>query len=222
MVEGIEAGTKLLLIDEDTSATNFMIRDELMQRVIHREMEPITPFIERIRELYEEYDISTVIVAGSSGSLFPYSGQRDSDGPVYAERHYSFCKERSRDISGDQCTGSGCKATGFQKMSDSKPGIKKRRPCENESDGMRGGVHQPGHDRSSLCRTIDRQRAAYYTWVLYPLCTEADHRWKKDAARDCRGTGKDTGQRRAGGSEWKWFKCAMYGNAEETGDFRLL
>ena len=45
---------------------------------------------------------------------------------------------------------------------------------------------------------------------------------KKDAARDCRGTGKDTGQRRAGGSEWKWFKCAMYGNAEETGDFRLL
>ena len=70
VVEGIEAGTKLLLIDEDTSATNFMIRDELMQRVIHREMEPITPFIERIRELYEEYDISTVIVAGSSGAYF--------------------------------------------------------------------------------------------------------------------------------------------------------
>ena len=68
VVEGIEAGTKLLLIDEDTSATNFKIRDELMQRVIHREMEPITPFIERIRELYEEYDISTVIVAGSSGA----------------------------------------------------------------------------------------------------------------------------------------------------------
>ena len=49
-----EAGTSLFLIDEDTSATNFMIRDELMQRVIHREMEPITPFIERIRELYEK------------------------------------------------------------------------------------------------------------------------------------------------------------------------
>ena len=211
VVEGIEAGTKLLLIDEDTSATNFMIRDELMQRVIHREMEPITPFIERIRELYEEYDISTVIVAGSSGAYFHIA-----DSVIQMDRYMP------KDITGDQCTGSGCKATGFQKMSDSKPGIKKRRPCENESDGMRGGVHQPGHDRSSLCRTIDRQRAAYYTWVLYPLCTEADHRWKKDAARDCRGTGKDTGQRRAGGSEWKWFKCAMYGNAEETGDFRLL
>ena len=70
VVEGIEAGTSLLLIDEDTSATNFMIRDELMQRVIHRDMEPITPFIERIRELYDGYGISTVIVAGSSGSYF--------------------------------------------------------------------------------------------------------------------------------------------------------
>lgn len=47
-----------------------MIRDELMQRVIHREMEPITPFIERIRELYENYGISIVIVAGSSGAYF--------------------------------------------------------------------------------------------------------------------------------------------------------
>ena len=70
MIEEIEAGTSLFLIDEDTSATNFMIRDELMQRVIHREMEPITPFIERIRELYENYGISTVIVAGSSGAYF--------------------------------------------------------------------------------------------------------------------------------------------------------
>lgn len=70
VIEGIEAGTSLFLIDEDTSATNFMIRDELMQRVIHRDMEPITPFIERIREMYEEYGISTIIVAGSSGAYF--------------------------------------------------------------------------------------------------------------------------------------------------------
>lgn len=70
VIESMEAGAKLLLIDEDTSATNFMIRDELMQRVIHRDMEPITPFIERIRELYDEYGISTAIVAGSSGAYF--------------------------------------------------------------------------------------------------------------------------------------------------------
>ena len=70
VVESLEAGTSLLLIDEDTSATNFMIRDELMQRVIRRDMEPITPLIDRIRELYETYGVSTVIVAGSSGAYF--------------------------------------------------------------------------------------------------------------------------------------------------------
>ena len=70
VVESIESGSKLLLIDEDTSATNFMVRDELMQRVISRDKEPITPLIDRIRGLYEKYGISSVIVAGSSGAYF--------------------------------------------------------------------------------------------------------------------------------------------------------
>lgn len=69
-VEAMEAGAELFLIDEDTSATNFMIRDELMQRVVHREEEPVIPFIDRVRELYEEDGISTILVAGSSGSYF--------------------------------------------------------------------------------------------------------------------------------------------------------
>lgn len=70
VIEAMEAGTGVFLIDEDTSATNFMIRDELMQRVVSREAEPITPFIDRIEELYESYGISTILVAGSSGSYF--------------------------------------------------------------------------------------------------------------------------------------------------------
>lgn len=70
LMEGIESGSKLFLIDEDTSATNFMIRDELMQKVICREEEPITPFIERVRGMYQDLGISSVIVAGSSGSFF--------------------------------------------------------------------------------------------------------------------------------------------------------
>ena len=70
VVEAMEAGAQTLLIDEDTSATNFMIRDELMQRVVNRDSEPITPFIDRVQELYEKYGISTVLVAGSSGSYF--------------------------------------------------------------------------------------------------------------------------------------------------------
>ena len=70
VIEAMEAETKVFLIDEDTSATNFMIRDELMQRVVSRDAEPITPFIDRIEELYKHYGISTILVAGSSGSYF--------------------------------------------------------------------------------------------------------------------------------------------------------
>ena len=70
VVEGMEAGTGLFLIDEDTCATNFMVRDELMQRVIAPDKEPITPFLARIRPLYEEYGISTILVVGSSGAFF--------------------------------------------------------------------------------------------------------------------------------------------------------
>ena len=70
VVEAIEAESKLLLVDEDTCATNFMVRDKLMQMVISKESEPITPFIDRVRNLYEKQGISTVIVAGSSGTYF--------------------------------------------------------------------------------------------------------------------------------------------------------
>lgn len=70
VVEGWEAGSRAFLIDEDTSATNFMLRDELMQQIISREKEPITPFIERARDLFETAGISTVMVAGSSGAYF--------------------------------------------------------------------------------------------------------------------------------------------------------
>lgn len=70
VVEAMETGSSVFLMDEDTSATNFMIRDELMQRVVHREEEPIMPYIERVRELYEVHGISTILVAGSSGSYF--------------------------------------------------------------------------------------------------------------------------------------------------------
>ena len=73
VVEAMEAGSRVFLIDEDTSATNFMIRDELMQRVVHPDVEPITPFTLRVKELYEKYGISTVLVAGSSGSYFHVS-----------------------------------------------------------------------------------------------------------------------------------------------------
>lgn len=100
VVEAMESGSSVFLIDEDTSATNFMIRDELMQRVVHRSEEPITPYIERIRELYEDYGISTVLVAGSSGSYF-----HKADCILQMNRYVPsditiFAKEQAKDFAG--------------------------------------------------------------------------------------------------------------------------
>jgi len=70
IIEGIEAGSKVFLLDEDTSATNFMVRDSFMQKVIARDKEPITPFLERTGDLCHKAGISTILVAGSSGAFF--------------------------------------------------------------------------------------------------------------------------------------------------------
>lgn len=70
ITEALEAGSSLLLMDEDTSATNFMVRDELMQAVIAREQEPITPFLERALDLWEKAGVSLILVVGSCGAYF--------------------------------------------------------------------------------------------------------------------------------------------------------
>jgi len=70
VIEGIESGAKVFLIDEDTSATNFMMRDDLMQKLVCSEKEPITPFIEIVGPMYKQKCISTIIVVGSSGDFF--------------------------------------------------------------------------------------------------------------------------------------------------------
>jgi predicted ABC-class ATPase len=70
IVEAVEAGAGVLLLDEDTSATNFMIRDRRMQQLVSKDKEPITPFIDRVRQLYEDKGVSTVLVMGGSGDYF--------------------------------------------------------------------------------------------------------------------------------------------------------
>jgi predicted ABC-class ATPase len=70
IVEALEVGARVLLVDEDTSATNFMIRDRRMQALIAKDKEPITPFIDKIRQLYQDYGVSTILVMGGSGDYF--------------------------------------------------------------------------------------------------------------------------------------------------------
>jgi predicted ABC-class ATPase len=69
-VVGRGHGVPVLLVDEDTAATNFMIRDRRMQQLIAKDKEPITPFIDKVRQLYTDYGVSTILVMGGSGDYF--------------------------------------------------------------------------------------------------------------------------------------------------------
>ena len=135
IAEALEAGSKLLLMDEDTSATNFMVRDELMQAVIARDQEPITPFLERALDLWQRAGVSLILVVGSCGAYFHIADrvvQMDSyhtrDITVQAKRalkgrpvpalsapgFHLPAGERVADLSGDSQTrknyrGDGCR-----------------------------------------------------------------------------------------------------------------
>lgn len=98
IIEAIEADTKVLLIDEDTSATNFMIRDNIMEKLVVKDKEPITPFIDVAKSIYEKLGISTILVAGSCGEFFSIADlviQMDSYEPFeVTEKAKALCNEK--------------------------------------------------------------------------------------------------------------------------------
>ena len=73
--EAVEAGSLTLLVDEDSTATNLMIRDERMQALVHGDREPLVPFIDLVRPLYRDHGVSTVLVMGGSGDYFDVADQ---------------------------------------------------------------------------------------------------------------------------------------------------
>lgn len=70
IAEALEAGARLLLLDEDTSATNLMVRDQRMQELVAKDREPLTPFCDLVGSLHRDHGVSTVLVAGGSGDYF--------------------------------------------------------------------------------------------------------------------------------------------------------
>jgi len=101
VVEALEAGARLLLIDEDTSATNFMIRDRRMQALVAREDEPITPFVDRARSLFEDCGASVLIVIGGSGDYLDVA-DRVIGMANYVPRDLTG---RAREVAGELPTG---------------------------------------------------------------------------------------------------------------------
>lgn len=101
IMEALEMGATCLLLDEDTSATNFMIRDRRMQALITRDREPITPFIDRVRELYEEMGVSTVLVVGGAGDYLDVA-----DTVILMDAYEPYdATERAREVAGAHPTG---------------------------------------------------------------------------------------------------------------------
>lgn len=101
LIEAVESGASALLVDEDTSATNFMIRDRRMQALVERSSEPITPFVDRVRELRDSAGVSTVLVMGGSGDYFDHADvvvQMDQYMPVDVT-------EAARSVAAEHSTG---------------------------------------------------------------------------------------------------------------------
>lgn len=101
LVEALEAGATTLLVDEDTAATNFMIRDRRMQELVPGADEPITPFVDRVRDLHDTLGVSSVLVLGGSGDYL------DVADTVVAMRDYQprDVTDQARRVAEDHPTG---------------------------------------------------------------------------------------------------------------------
>ena len=88
-IEALEVGARAFLIDEDTAATNFMIRDERMRRLVPAESEPITPYLDRVRQLWDQQRVSSVLVVGGAGDYLEV-----------ADRVIQLDEYRPRDVTG--------------------------------------------------------------------------------------------------------------------------
>ncbi len=97
IVEAVEMGARCLVIDEDTSATNFMVRDRRMQELVEKNQEPIVPFIDRVREIHQELGISTIVVVGGSGDYFEVADQV----LVLEEYRPNLATEQAKSIAGE-------------------------------------------------------------------------------------------------------------------------
>lgn len=174
VIESVEAGAKLLLIDEDTSATNFMVRDELMARVVSGEKEPITPFISRIRDLYEKAGVSTILVAGSSGAFFHVA-----DTVVQMDRYIPVeITDRAKEAALAVDSGSGSAPADVYRASGFRLPSAQRVPSKNNALLREGRIKTKvlsnnsfllAHDELDLRgleQLVDREQAASLAQIL--------------------------------------------------------
>lgn len=128
IVEALEVGARTLLLDEDTSATNFMVRDARMQALVRKENEPITPFLDRVRELHDAHGVSSVIVMGGCGDYF------DAADTVIEMRSFAphDVSARAREVAANHATRRAAETDR------PFPGVTERIPLPQSVDASRG------------------------------------------------------------------------------------
>jgi predicted ABC-class ATPase len=127
LCEAVESGARVLLIDEDTAATNLMIRDARMQALVAKEREPLTPLVDLVRSLHRDHGVSTVLVMGGSGDYLDV-----------ADRVVMMDGYRPYDVT-ERARGIAARPTGRRAEAESFPGVVHRRPDPAFADpGARG------------------------------------------------------------------------------------
>lgn len=127
IIEALEVGARVLLIDEDTSATNLMIRDERMQELVSRDREPLTPFVDLVRPLHRAHGVSTVLVVGGSGDYFDVA-----DTVIMMDAFVP------REVT-DEAAGIAARRPGRDRTGDTFPAVRHRVPDPGSVDPRRRG-----------------------------------------------------------------------------------
>ncbi len=175
IMEALESGCRTMLIDEDISATNFLIRDARMQQLIAAEKEPITPLVQRVRSLWEDHGVSTVLVLGGSGDYFEVAER------VIAMDHY-----RPKDVTaeakaiaaahGSEALGSGrLEMPVFDRVPDAKS-LQPRKEAAPYRGSRRGGggrsrpprLNVKAHDNRALTFGRDEIDLSLVAQILEP------------------------------------------------------
>lgn len=147
LVESVEAGARVLLVDEDTAATNLMIRDARMQSLVAKESEPLTPFVDLIRPLHEQWGVSTVLVMGGSGDYMDV-----------ADRVLMLDSYRAHEVT-DRARALAENPTGRSSEAEVFPAIRQRVPDPRSIATERPKVRSRGTDALTLGESTVELRA---------------------------------------------------------------
>ncbi|WP_243787767.1 ABC-ATPase domain-containing protein [Saccharopolyspora gloriosae] len=147
LVESVEAGAGVLLVDEDTAATNLMIRDARMQALVAKESEPLTPFLDLIRPLSRSRGVSTVLVMGGSGDYMDV-----------ADRVLMMDSYRAREVTA-RARELAATPTGRSREADEFPPVRRRVPDPRSIPSERPKVRARGTDALTLGESTVELRA---------------------------------------------------------------